>query len=237
MYTWAAEDGPKHLRRHPNPVASTRRKKEGDRPKRQRRAFTETELKALWPYLEARRGDVYADALSLALLCGTRVEETVSARWADVDLEAGTWTIPETITKNRRRHTVFLPESALAILRGRAAVDGKWIFPLRQSKKLGHARADTLRKKLTEHLVALGLDAAMTVHECRHTVCTYVERRWGAGVRQRVANHAKSGLSNVYDHSTYDAEAAAAWKAWGEYLNALAAGGGVVLNMEGRRHG
>ena len=89
-------------------------------------------------------------------------------------------------------------------------------------------------EKYNESPVALGLDAAMTVHECRHTVCTYVEHRWGAGVRQRVANHAKSGLSNVYDHSTYDKEAAVAWKAWGEYLRALAAGGGVVVTMRRR---
>ena len=94
LYSWAAEDGPEHLRHHPNPVDATRRKKAGDRPKRERRAFSDTELRALWPRLLASRGDVYADALSLALLAGTRAEETVSAHWRDVDLEADIWTIP-----------------------------------------------------------------------------------------------------------------------------------------------
>jgi integrase len=77
----------------------------------------------------------------------------------------------------------------------------------------------------------------MTVHECRHTVCTFVERRWGAGVRQRVANHAREGLSAVYNHASYDEEAEGAWKAWGDYLNALATGGDVVVKMEGRVRG
>lgn len=228
LYTWAAEDGPRHLRHHLNPVAATRRKKDGDRPNRERRNFSETELKALWPRLEAHRGDVYADALALALLCGTRADETVTARWADMDLEAGTWAIPETVTKSRRRHTVYLSAPALAMLKARAKEGGEWVFPLRGSKKLGHARPDTLRKKLTEHLSALGLDTAMTVHECRHTVCTYVEKRWGAGVRQRVANHAQEGLSAVYNHSSYDEEAREAWNAWADYLDGLVSGGKVV---------
>jgi integrase len=219
LYSWAAEDGPKHLRHHPNPVAMTRRKKDGDRPKRERRAYTETELKALWPRLLAARGDVYADALSLALLTGTRAEETVSAHWRDVDLEASIWTIPETVTKSRRRHVVLLPLEATDLLKSR--VSHGYVFALKASKALGHARTDTLRKRLREHLAALDLDTAPTVHELRHTVCTFVERRWGAGVRQRVANHAREGLSGVYDHSTYDEEAKKAWSAWGQYLSRL----------------
>ena len=219
LYSWAAEDGPKHLRHHPNPVAMTRRKKDGDRPKRERRAYTETELKALWPRLLAARGDVYADALSLALLTGSRAEETVSAHWRDVDLEAATWTIPETVTKSRRRHVVLLSPEAIALLESRSG-DG-YVFALKASKALGHARTDTLRKRLGEHLAALQLDTALTVHELRHTVCTFVERRWGAGVRQRVANHAREGLSGIYDHSTYDDEGQGAWTAWGAYLSEM----------------
>ena len=236
MYTWAAEDGPRHLRHHPNPVATIRRKKEFDRSQRERRAFTETELKALWPRLKAHRGDLYTDALSLALLCGTRAEETVSARWKHIDLEAGTWTVPETVTKSKRRHTIYLPESAIALLRARTEEGGEWVFPLPRSKKVGHARPDTLRKKLTEHLAALGLDTAMTVHECRHTVCTYVEKRWGAGVRQRVANHDREGLSAVYNHANYDEEAETAWKVWGEYLAALDQDGRNVTEIRTWRH-
>jgi integrase len=237
LYAWATEDGPKHLRHHPNPVATIRRKKEFDRSQRERRAFTETELKALGPRLEAHQGDMYADAISLALLCGTRAEETVSARWENVDLEAGTWIVPETVTKSKRRHTVYLSDSAIAMLRARKVDGSEWVFPLPRSKKVGHARRDTLSKKLTEHLAALGLDTAMTVHECRHTVCTFVEKRWGAGVRQRVANHAQEGLSRVYNHASYDEEAETAWKEWGDYLSALCATGGVVVTMEARGRG
>lgn len=229
LYTWAADEGPVHLRHHPNPVAGTRRKKDGDRPKRQRRPFTDTELRALWPRLVAHRGDVYADALALALLCGTRADETVSARWRDVDLKAGTWTVPETVTKSRRRHPIFLSEPALAVMEARkSAGGGEWAFPLKRSKKLGHARPDTLRKRLAAHMAALELDTEMTVHEMRHTVCTFVERRWGAGARQRVANHAPEGLSAVYNHHSYDEEAREAWNRWGAYLDGLASGAKVV---------
>ena len=77
----------------------------------------------------------------------------------------------------------------------------------------------------------------MTVHECRHTICTFVEKRWGAGVRQRVANHAREGLSAVYNHASYDDEAEIAWKAWDDYLSALVFGGDVVVKMEARVRG
>ena len=234
LYSWAAEDGPTHLRHHPNPVAATRRKKDGDRPKRQRRAFTETELKALWPHLVNLRGDLYADALSLALLCGTRAEETVAARWVDVALELGTWTIPESVTKSHRRHVVILPAEALALLKARHG-KGEHVFALRASRLVGHARTDTLRKRLSAHLTTLKLDTALTVHELRHTVCTFIERRWGAGVRQRVANHAREGLSAVYNHATYDEEAETAWKAWGEYLGRLVDSDSNVIQIEAAR--
>lgn len=64
----------------------------------------------------AARGDVYADALSLALLCGKRAEETVSAHWRDIDLDGGRWTILETVTKSWRRHTLILSPSLSSCL-------------------------------------------------------------------------------------------------------------------------
>ena len=45
----------------------------------------------------------------------------------------------------------------------------------------------------------------------------------GREVRARVANHARTGLSGIYDHSTYDEEAEAAWRAWGNHLSMLSA--------------
>ena len=219
MYNWAAHDGPKHLRRHPNPVSGTRRKKDGDRPKRQRRALTESELKVLWPHLLSMRGNVYEDALALALLCGTRAMETVSASWDNIDLDAGTWTIPETITKNKRRHLVILSDEAKQLLEARKA-DGCFVFALPTTQS-GHARKDTAWKRLREHQATLGLDTGMTLHELRHSVLTFVERHYGVGTRERVANHKRQGLSAIYNHATYDEEAAEAWQAWGAHLESL----------------
>ena len=38
-------------------------------------------------------------------------------RWSDVDLEAGVWTKPATLTKQRRSHRLPLNSEAVAILR------------------------------------------------------------------------------------------------------------------------
>jgi integrase len=57
------------------------------------------------------------------LMTLTRRQETASARWRDVNMESGTWTIPE--TKNGEPHVVPLPAQAIDLLRSRLPVDGE----------------------------------------------------------------------------------------------------------------
>ncbi len=56
------------------------------------------------------------------LLTLTRRQETALARWRDVDMEARTWTIPE--TKNGEMHVVPLSWQAMDLLRSRLPADG-----------------------------------------------------------------------------------------------------------------
>jgi integrase len=84
--------------------------------KRRRRVLSRDELRALLPALRSSQRP-HAGALLLMLLTLTRRQEAALARWRDVDLDAGTWVIPE--TKNGEAHVVPLSHQAAQLLRSR----------------------------------------------------------------------------------------------------------------------
>ena len=59
-----------------------------------------------------RRGDRAGQFLLLLLLSGARRGELLAMRWSDVDLEAGIWTKPAAVTKQRRSHRLPLNQEA-----------------------------------------------------------------------------------------------------------------------------
>ncbi len=85
-----------------------------------KRIVTRDELAALLPALPASSRP-YAPALQFMLLTLTRRQEAALARRRDVDMEARTWTIPE--TKNGEPHTVPLSRQAMELLRSRLPID------------------------------------------------------------------------------------------------------------------
>jgi integrase len=57
-----------------------------------------------------------ARCLELVILTATRTGEAIGARWAEIDLQARTWTIPAARMKAGREHVVPLSAPALAVL-------------------------------------------------------------------------------------------------------------------------
>ena len=80
---------------------------------RRKRILTRDELAALLPVLRASSRP-YAPALRFMLLTLTRRHEAALARWRDVDMEARTWTIPETKNGLRRVAGGSLPATIIA---------------------------------------------------------------------------------------------------------------------------
>lgn len=74
---------------------------------------------------------VSAQALAFCILTATRTSETLEARWAELDLEARTWTIPAARMKMGRDHKVPLSAAALGLLRqlAPAARATDYVFP------------------------------------------------------------------------------------------------------------
>lgn len=70
-------------------------------------------------------GGTGARALEFAILTATRSGEVRRATWAEIDLEAGVWTIPASRMKAKREHRVPLSGAALQLLRALPRVEGE----------------------------------------------------------------------------------------------------------------
>ena len=74
-----------------------------------------------------------ARALEFAILTASRTSEVIGATWAEIDLDAKTWTVPAERMKAGVEHVVPLSERAVEILQGMVVADvhpGSRIFPL-----------------------------------------------------------------------------------------------------------
>ena len=92
-------------------------------------AMPYTEVPAFMEEL-SENGSVSALALRFLILTATRTSEVLKASWAEIDLEAGIWTIPAPRMKTRREHRVPLPEAAIADLKALPRIDGNpHLFP------------------------------------------------------------------------------------------------------------
>ena len=86
---------------------------------------------------EAETGDnTGADILRTLLLTGQRKGNVLAMRWAELDLDSASWTIPASLFKNKQPHTAALPADLITILQKRQQRYGrhKYVFPGRHGK-------------------------------------------------------------------------------------------------------
>ena len=106
-----------------------------------------------------RRGDRPGQFLLVLLLTGARRGELLALRWSDVDLEAGVWTKPAEVTKQRKSHRLPLNPQAVELLRELRAVEPFSPF--------GRLALSALRAAWHEVLRDAGI-ANLRVHDLRH---------------------------------------------------------------------
>ena len=107
-----------------NPAAGVKMFKEVARD----RFLHPEELEAFFKALSAEP-PLFRDFFAMCLLTGARKGNVLSMKWADIDLQAGYWRIPE--TKNNMVVILPLVAPAVAILQERreAANGSPWVFP------------------------------------------------------------------------------------------------------------
>lgn len=111
-HEWRVEDNPARWRGHLENVLPKRSKVQAVE---HHAALPWGEIGAFMAGLEKQDG-VAALALRFAILTAARTGEVIGARWSEIDLQAGLWTVPEGRMKAAREHRVPLGDAALATL-------------------------------------------------------------------------------------------------------------------------
>jgi integrase len=175
-------------------------------------------------------------ALLLSALTFQRPGNVRAAQWDDVDLDAGTWTIPAVAMKRRlsgklngRPHVVPLATQTVAALRELEPLTGhgRLLFP-------GLVNHDRPLSENTVNLALrrMGFDGKqMVAHGFRATARTMLVERLGVDpeVVEAQLAHGKSGpLGAAYDRAEFMEQRREAMQKWANYLDRLRKGGKVM---------
>ena len=191
------------------------------------RVLSEPELKTLWKNLDGdalSMSEPVRIALRMMLVTGQRKGEVVGARWDEVDLGAGWWTIPAEKAKNGLPHRVPLSPLALTLLRRAQELSGdsEYLFPSARGVK--PIRDDAISKAVRRDDAILNI-VHFTPHDLRRTAASHMA---SAGVSRlvisKILNHVDRGVTAVYDRHSYDSDKRAALNAWSRQLESITSG-------------
>lgn len=159
--------------------------------------LSRVDLPELVQYLVATfNEDPAKGMLPLMMLAhGTRIGETLDARWSDVSLTERVWVIPQANTKSRRQHALPLTPQVLGLLtRYRTALPdsrlkAQWVFSVRGGGQLAKTSAHALmrdisnrqwsshdlRKLMRSSLADIGIDYMVGERLINHSLGSVVE--------------------------------------------------------------
>jgi integrase len=214
FFTWAMRMGIVEA----NPVIGTA---QPDDNKARERVLSDLELVAIW---NACGDDDFGRVVRLLALTAARRTEVGGMAWSELDLDAATWTIPATRSKNGRAHTLPLMPMARAIIEA---------TPRRASRDqlFGDRSEDGFS---TWNYRKIALDAASgvsgwTLHDLRRTTATRMaDLGIAPHIIEQILNHVsghKGGVAGIYNRSNYEREVRAALALWSDHINTLIKGG------------
>jgi integrase len=125
------------------------------------------ELARLFAALES----VNADARDFILLClwtGARRGNVMAMEWSEIDLDAGTWSLPASKTKRRKPLLLVLSSAALAVLKSRPS-SGRYVFPSSRSASGHYVEPKTAWGKIVESAKLPGV----RLHDLRRTFASF----------------------------------------------------------------
>ncbi len=141
-----------------------------------------------------------ADVLALQVQTLSRINEVAELPWAEIDLDAGIWTLPAERAKNKHAHRVYLSTQSVALLRRRRAEnpESPWVFPSPIYPE-AHISKDTPTRAIAGNRDALGVDPAFTSHATRRRALTWMrENGITKEIRDAASNHHVSGVDQDY---------------------------------------
>jgi len=156
---------------------------------------------------------ISAKCLEFLILTATRTSEALGARWVEIDLEAGIWTIPANRMKAGKIHRVPLTDRALEIIKTLHKVRvSEFVFPGRDKMQLSNMSLAMLLRETAE---------GYTVHGMRSSF-----RTWAAETTNfpfdlceaALAHAVGNDVSQAYQHGDLLAKRRKLMAAWAGYL-------------------
>ena len=158
------------------------------------------------------------------------------ARWRDVNLEAATWTIPE--TKNGETHIVPLSKQAIDLLRSRLSIgeSGTPTAPNPDTFLFATSSGSALLNwdRETKTLQRASGTGGWTRHDLRRTGATMLGNMGETpDIIEAALNHLSihSPLAATYNRSRYRPQVAAALQRLADMLDGIEAGGANVVPL------
>lgn len=171
----------------------------------------------------------HAAVSRLILLTLTRREEAAAARWREIDLAAGTWTLPCTRTKNEEPHVLPLSRQAIEMLEavGPASPDGL-VFQTFTGKPINNWDRETKAMQKASDT------AGWTRHDLRRTAATLLgDMGEDPHIIEAALNHAdiRSPLAATYNRSRYRPQVAHALQRLADRLDGIEQGAARIVQL------
>lgn len=174
-------------------------------------------------------------ALRLLPYVALRSGELRKATWDEIDLDDALWTIPAERMKGRRDHMVPLSTQAMAILRDLHPLTGPegYVFPSNRGKSRPMSE-----NTVNAALQSMGYKDRMVGHGWRTVAKTLMEEQLREPfdlIEHSLAHSVRDATGRAYNRTTHLNARREMMQRWGDYLDALRAGGNVVPMHRGRR--
>ena len=187
-----------------------------DRPGKEiarERSLSAEEIKAVWTAFD-KLGYPFGPLFKTLLVTGQRRGEVAGMKWSEINGEG--WKLPGERSKNGKGHLVPLSSLARDILKDIPQI-GELVF---------RSRTDTVLQGWNKPVKRLQCSIEpWHLHDLRRTFATHL-RSLGVDrlVVSKLLNHAKSGITHIYDRYSADPEKSAAMERWGNRLREIIAG-------------
>ncbi|WP_210451262.1 integrase domain-containing protein [Pantoea ananatis] len=152
------------------------------------------------------------------LLTLVRPSEASGTRWAEIDIDAKSWTIPAERMKAKREHIVPLSAQALDILRIMSPISSnrEYVFPSRNNpnKPMNSQTANAALKRI-------GYGGKLVAHGLRSIASTAMNENGfrSDAIEAALAHVDKNEIRRAYNRSTYLIERIEIMEWWGKKIH------------------
>jgi integrase len=226
-----------------DPTIGIEKKHAGGKEAERERTLSDKELRSLPAALEAAELlKTTKHAIWLILATTVRVGEVIKARKTEIDIEAGTWLIPPSNSKNDDAHLIYLSPFAVDHMRKllELSTSETWLMPALRgeedvhldpksiTKQIGdrqlkfYQRAAHSKRSTRENSLTLG-NEKWTPHDLRRTSATIMQELGVLPiVIEKCLNHRdENKIRRTYQRYDYAEEKRSAWILLGQRLRAL----------------